>query len=92
MITPTLGVQLWSGDAKSLRERAKRMETLASHPVVLAREAAALADLSEGRFELGLGSGYARREYERAGIPFAPRIVRAARLAVGTCYPRLTRR
>jgi probable F420-dependent oxidoreductase len=51
------------------------------HPVVLAREAAALAELSGGRFELGLGAGFAAREYERAGIPFAPRRVRAARLA-----------
>jgi probable F420-dependent oxidoreductase len=51
------------------------------HPVVLAREAAALADLSQGRFELGLGSGYARAEYERAGIEFLPADVRAARLA-----------
>jgi probable F420-dependent oxidoreductase len=51
------------------------------HPVVLAHEAMALADLSGGRFELGLGAGYARREYERAGIPFSPRGVRIARLA-----------
>ena len=35
------------------------------HPAVLAREAAALADLSAGRFELGLGAGYVRAEYER---------------------------
>jgi probable F420-dependent oxidoreductase len=40
------------------------------HPVVLAHEAAALAELSGGRFELGLGAGFARREYERAGLPF----------------------
>lgn len=51
------------------------------HPVVLGHEAAALAELSGGRFELGLGAGYARAEYERAGIPFAPRAVRVARLA-----------
>jgi probable F420-dependent oxidoreductase len=51
------------------------------HPVVLAHEAAALADLSGGRFELGLGAGYARREYERAGIAFSPRRTRIARLA-----------
>jgi probable F420-dependent oxidoreductase len=51
------------------------------HPVVVAREAAALADFSAGRFELGIGAGYARGEYERAGIEFAPRRVRVARLA-----------
>ncbi len=51
------------------------------HPAVLAHEAAALADLSDGRFELGLGAGYNRREYERAGIPFASRETRIARLS-----------
>jgi probable F420-dependent oxidoreductase len=50
------------------------------HPSVLAREAAALADLFEGRFELGLGAGYARHEYRRAGIPYHPGMVRIARL------------
>jgi probable F420-dependent oxidoreductase len=51
------------------------------HPVVLAQEAAALADLSGGRFELGLGAGYARREYEASGIAFSSRRIRVARLA-----------
>lgn len=50
------------------------------HPVVLAQEAAALADLSGGRLELGLGSGYAVPEYERSGITFSSAAIRAARL------------
>ena len=50
------------------------------HPVVLAREAAGLADLSGGRFELGLGAGYAQPEYDRAGLRFDPAGVRVARL------------
>ncbi len=49
-------------------------------PAVLAREAAALADLSAGRFELGLGAGYAKREYVRAGIAYEPAATRIARL------------
>lgn len=50
------------------------------HPAVLAHEVAALADLSDGRFELGLGAGYNRREYVRSGIPFEPRGTRIERL------------
>jgi probable F420-dependent oxidoreductase len=50
------------------------------HPVLLARDAAMLAELSQGRFELGLGAGYARAEYERAGIQYDPGPVRVARL------------
>lgn len=39
------------------------------HPVHLAKEAATLAALSGGRFELGLGAGWLRREYEAIGLP-----------------------
>lgn len=40
------------------------------HPALLAKEAATLDVLSGGRFELGLGAGFSRGEYARAGIPF----------------------
>ncbi len=50
------------------------------HPVVLAKEAATLDLLSNGRFELGLGAGWMRDEYERAGMPFDPPGVRISRL------------
>jgi probable F420-dependent oxidoreductase len=50
------------------------------HPVVLAKEAATLDVLSHGRFELGLGAGWAKREYEQAGIPFDAPGVRVSRL------------
>ena len=50
------------------------------HPAVLAREAAGLADLSGGRFELGLGAGYMQGEYDRAGLRFEPARVRVARM------------
>src|SRR5437660_1533962 len=41
------------------------------HPLLLAREAATLDLLSEGRFELGLGAGIGPVEFQRMGIPFA---------------------
>jgi probable F420-dependent oxidoreductase len=50
------------------------------HPAVLAREAAAVDLLSDGRFELGIGAGHAFPEYERVGIPFDPARVRVRRL------------
>jgi alkanesulfonate monooxygenase SsuD/methylene tetrahydromethanopterin reductase-like flavin-dependent oxidoreductase (luciferase family) len=40
------------------------------HVVQLAREAAALADASKGRFILGLGSGWHRPEFDAMGLPF----------------------
>jgi probable F420-dependent oxidoreductase len=51
------------------------------HPVLLGREAATLGLLSDGRFELGVGAGHLRSEYEQAGIQFDPATVRVARLA-----------
>ncbi len=51
------------------------------HPAVLAKEAATLDLLSEGRLELGLGAGWLQAEYEAAGIPFDEPRVRISRLA-----------
>lgn len=50
------------------------------HPVVVAHEAATLDLLTDGRLELGLGAGYARSEYEQAGLPFDRGRVRVERL------------
>ncbi|MER6082920.1 TIGR03621 family F420-dependent LLM class oxidoreductase [Streptomyces sp. NPDC001833] len=40
------------------------------NPVLLAREVATAADLTGGRLELGLGTGYVQAEHDRAGLPF----------------------
>src|SRR5690606_35169848 len=40
------------------------------NPVLLARDAASTDQLSDGRLELGLGTGYAKAEFDAAGIPF----------------------
>jgi probable F420-dependent oxidoreductase len=50
------------------------------HPVVLAREAATLDLLSDGRLELGIGAGWMTVDYEKAGIPLDPPRVRIKRL------------
>ncbi|HYA67460.1 MAG TPA: TIGR03621 family F420-dependent LLM class oxidoreductase [Acidimicrobiales bacterium] len=40
------------------------------HPLVLAKEAATLDLLSDGRLELGLGAGWMRSDYEQSGIAY----------------------
>ena len=40
------------------------------HPVDTAREAATVAAISGGRFELGLGAGHMKSEYDAAGLRF----------------------
>ncbi len=39
-------------------------------PIVLAKEAATMDYLSEGRLEFGLGAGWIKAEYEAIGLPF----------------------
>lgn len=42
------------------------------HPILLAKEAATIDMLSNGRFELGIGAGFLKIEYDAIGIPFDP--------------------
>jgi probable F420-dependent oxidoreductase len=53
------------------------------HPVVLAKEAATLDILSEGRFDLGLGAGWMTSDYEQAGMPYDSAGTRIERLEEG---------
>lgn len=50
------------------------------HPVDVAREAATAAALSGGRFELGLGAGHMKSEYDAAGLRFDSAGTRVDRL------------
>jgi probable F420-dependent oxidoreductase len=51
------------------------------HPVLVAREAAAVDLLTDGRLQLGLGAGSIRSEYHEAGLRFESGRVRVERLA-----------
>lgn len=50
------------------------------HPLLLAKEAATLDALSDGRFELGLGAGVGGGEYEQLGLTFESASTRVSRL------------
>src|SRR3989454_8692419 len=51
------------------------------HPVVLAKEAATLDLLSDGRLDFGIGAGWMVSDYEQAGIPYDSAGTRIERLA-----------
>src|SRR5437763_16861682 len=63
------------------------------HPVLVAREAAAVDLLTDGRLQLGLGAGSIRSEYDEAGLRFESGRGRVERLAeaVATIKGLLTR-
>jgi probable F420-dependent oxidoreductase len=50
------------------------------HPAVLAKEAATLDLLSDGRLDFGLGAGWLASDYEQAGIPYDPPGLRIERM------------
>lgn len=50
------------------------------HPVETSRESASVAVLSDGRFELGIGAGHMKSEYDAAGLGFDGGAVRVSRL------------
>jgi probable F420-dependent oxidoreductase len=62
------------------------------HPVDTAREAATVAAVSGGRFELGLGAGHMKSEYDAAGLRFDSGGTRVDRLveAVDVIRPLLS--
>jgi probable F420-dependent oxidoreductase len=51
------------------------------HPVLVAREAATVDLLTEGRLQLGLGAGHMQAEYDQAGVHFDAGGTRVERLA-----------
>ena len=51
------------------------------HPIVLAKEAATLDLLSDGRLDFGLGAGWLTSDYEQTGIPLDPPGTRIERMA-----------
>lgn len=72
------------GAAAAVTERV-RLSTMVlnnelRHPGVLAHEVALLAELSNGRFTLGIGAGHAIDEHDAIGVPLAPPGERIARL------------
>ena len=66
---------------KSLRVGTNVLNNDLRHPVLLAREAATIDLITDGRLELGLGAGYMRPEYDQAGLRFERGGVRVERLA-----------
>lgn len=68
---------------KRLRAIPMVLANMYRHPVVLAKMAATLDVVSEGRLVLGLGAGGSQQDHEASGIPWWPIQERLARLEDG---------
>lgn len=79
-LAPLIALMAAADVTKTLRVGSLVLDNDYRHPVMLAKEAATLDLLSGGRFELGIGAGWLRSEYEQAGMAFEQAGVRVSRL------------
>jgi probable F420-dependent oxidoreductase len=57
------------------------------HPVLVAREAATVDRLTDGRLQLGLGAGHTKSEYDETGLRYDAGATRVDRLAEASPSP-----
>jgi probable F420-dependent oxidoreductase len=80
LIPPLVALDAMAAATTRLRVGTFVLNNDLRHPVLVARDAAALDLLSEGRLELGIGAGHAEPEYAALGVPFDRPAERVARL------------
>jgi probable F420-dependent oxidoreductase len=80
---PIAALMAAAGATTTLRVGSLVFDNDYRHPVVLAKEAASLDVLSDGRLDFGLGAGWQRSDYERSGIPFDSPGTRIERMEEG---------
>ena len=80
---PMIALTVAAEATTSLRVGTLVLDNDFRHPVVLAKEAATLDLVTGGRFELGMGAGWMRADYDQSGIPMEPAAARINRLAEG---------
>lgn len=79
-LAPVPGLMAAAEATRNIRINACVFDNDFRHPVVLAKEAATLDLLSGGRFELGIGAGWMKTDYDQSGIPYESAAVRIDKL------------
>jgi probable F420-dependent oxidoreductase len=80
-LAPMVGMATAAEATSTLRIGSLVLDNDYKHPAVLAKEAATLDLLSEGRLELGIGAGWQISDYDALGLPYDRPGVRIDRLA-----------
>lgn len=79
-LAPLIGLGVAAQATTRLRLGTLVLDNDFRHPAVLAKEVATLDLLTEGRFELGIGTGSAPADNEQSGIPLDPPAARYERI------------
>lgn len=80
-LAPMVGMSIAAEATTTLRIGSLVLGNDYKHPAVVAKEAATLDLLSDGRLELGIGAGWQLSDYETLGLPYDRAGVRIERLA-----------
>jgi probable F420-dependent oxidoreductase len=80
-LAPMVGMSVAAEATTTLRIGSLVLDNDYKHPAVVAKEAATLDLLSDGRLELGIGAGWQISDYDAVGLPYDGAGVRIERLA-----------
>jgi probable F420-dependent oxidoreductase len=80
-LAPMVGMSIAAEATTTLRIGSLVLDNDYKHPAVVAKEAATLDLLSDGRVELGIGAGWLISDYDALGLPYDRAGVRIERLA-----------
>ncbi len=78
-LAPLPAIAMAAAHTTTLRVGSLVFDNDYKHPAILAKEAATIDLLSDGRLELGLGAGWMRTDYDQLGLPYDPPAVRVDR-------------
>jgi len=82
-LAPVPAMMAAAAATTSLRVGALVFDNDYRHPLMLAKEAATIDLLSDGRLELGIGAGWMRSDYEESGMAYDAPAVRVDRFEEG---------
>jgi probable F420-dependent oxidoreductase len=78
-LAPLPAIAMAAAHTMSLRVGSLVFDNDYKHPAILAKEAATIDLLCDGRLELGIGAGWMRTDYDALGLPYDPPAVRVDR-------------
>jgi probable F420-dependent oxidoreductase len=78
-LAPLPAIAMAAAHTTTLRVGSLVFDNDYKHPAILAKEAATIDLLSDGRLELGIGAGWMRTDYDQLGLPYDSPAVRVDR-------------
>ncbi|MDQ1456107.1 MAG: hypothetical protein QOH28_1727 [Actinomycetota bacterium] len=78
-LAPLPAIAMAAAHTTNLRVGSLVFDNDYKHPAILAKEAATIDLLCDGRLELGVGAGWMRTDYDQLGLPYDPPAVRVDR-------------